>query len=539
MGTARHVALALRGLTLVAAAAVLACEPRAHRVAPRDSAAATTASDTVVRQVIRFVRRASAMQRATGMVRPLRALEPLDSILAIRVFDQRGAELSGVPVRWTLANAAGGAEIRPINTTTDSLGLSRVAFTPGRSASGQGPVAEVRGVGRIDFAITVQPSSIQVVADRTTFWSGEDEIVSAVLTDDAGNELPGGSLAWVTSDTSVLRVQSVDSLHARVTGLYAGSATLFGWIGTARGSTRLTVKPVVSGRFVTIDGGSIPEMKMEVGSGSSSDAVSVERGQFVKRVELPPEADVDIRATALSDASSFHPVRLRLRSQRELRDLRIVLVPRSWRVDAGEYQGQTLGIDAVRAMTPSSTGAPFWRLAPISGRGLRTLLGWRESDLPLRVAFDRRRSSERIDAADSIAFWTTVAQMQRDLGAALFVPADMSSDTGYTNFARIEISGQVAEGHTFVSWTQSGDINDGAIQFRHAATLREPGVVTHELLHLLGFGHSTAWPTISRPTGGREARLTPEDVAYVQLAMRLRHLQQQTGARPGLPIAQQ
>lgn len=495
------------------------------------------AQDTEVRKVYRFVRRASAMQRATGLVQPLRALEPLDSILAIRVFDQRGAELSGVQVRWTLVNTPG-AQLRPINTTTDSLGLSRVAFIPGRSASGQGPIAEVRGVGRIDFAITVQPKAIEVVPPKPAVWSGEDEVVGALLTDEAGNELPGGNVSWVTSDSTVLRVQSVDSAHARVTGLAAGSATLFAWIGTARGSTRLTVKPIVSGGFLTMDGRAAPEMRLEVGTGSASERVAIESGQFSKRVELPPEADVDVRAMPVGD-ESYHPVHLRVRSQRDLRDLRIVLIPRSWRIDAGTYLGQSSGVDAVRAMTPSTSGAPFWRLAPISGRGLRTLLGWRESDLPVHVAFDRRRSSERIEPADSVAFWAIVSQMQRDLGVTLFVPDDMSGDTTRVNFARIEITSQIAEGHTFVSWTQSGDINDGVIQFRHAATLRESGVVTHELLHLLGFGHSTSWPTISRPTGGREARLTLEDVAYVQLAMRLRQLQQRTGAKPGLPVAVQ
>jgi hypothetical protein len=525
---------------LLTVAAVLACERRPGRIAQRDTSAAT-APDTIVRYVVRVVRRPSAMQRVTGVVPVRRALEPLDSILAVRVFDQRGAELSGVQVRWALVNAGAGAQLRPINTRTDSLGVSRVAFTPGRSASPQGPIAEVKDVGRIDFAVTVPVSSIRVVAEKSVLWSDEESIVGAVLEDDAGRELAGGTLSWGTTDTTVLHIRRIDSLHASVTGVHAGGATLLGWLGTTRGSMHLSVRPVVAGRFVTMDGGPVPQLRMEIRSGSLRDSVSVQRGRFEKRVELPPETDVHVLAAPaarVGDAAS-HEVHLLLMSQRQLRDLRIALVPTSWRVDAGTYEGRSVAIDAARAMRRTASGAPFWRLAPVSGRGPRKILGWRERDLPLRIAFDRRRSGERIASDDSISFWSIAAQMERDLGATLFVPGDMRGDTSRADFVRIEITSQLADGHTFVSWDQSGDINAGVVQFRHAATLRDPHVVTHELLHLLGFGHSTSWTTVSRPIGGREQRLTPEDVAYVQLAMRLRRLQQETGARPGLPLAHQ
>src|SRR5687768_18401410 len=54
-------------------------------------------------------RQASAMQRVTGVLRPRHALERLDSVLAVRVYDARGAELAGVAVQWTLSNAGDGA----------------------------------------------------------------------------------------------------------------------------------------------------------------------------------------------------------------------------------------------------------------------------------------------------------------------------------------------------------------------------------------------------------------------------------------------
>ena len=190
-------------------------------------------------------------------------------------------------------------------------------------------------------------------------------------------------------------------------------------------------------------------------------------------------------------------------------------------------------------MHRTARGAPFWRLVPISGRGPRKVLGWRESEFPLRVAFNRSRSSEAITASDSAAFWAIARQMEQDLGASLFVPADMRGDTSASSLVSVEITAQATQGHTFVSWGQAGDASNGVMLFRQAATLHDPHVVTHELVHLLGFGHSTGWTTVAEAIGGHEQRLTPDDVAYIQLGMRLRHVQQETGARPGLPVAEQ
>jgi hypothetical protein len=315
------------------------------------------------------------------------------------------------------------------------------------------------------------------------------------------------------------------------------------WVGngTVRGTARLIVKPTIAGRFVTIDGTPSPPLRMEVRAADVRDSLPVANGtgRFSRRVELPLETEVDVRAAAQEDVSRYHTVHLRVAAQRELQDLRIALVPTSWRIDGGTYVGREMPIDAERAMRRTSRGSPFWRLAPISGRGPRKILGWPESDLPLHIAFNRARSSEQIMAEDSVQFWAIANQFERDLGASVFAPADMRGDTTRVNLVPVEIGAQGTEGHTFVSWGQPGDARDGVLLFRQAATLRNAHVVTHELVHLLGFGHSSSWTTVSEPLGGREPRLTPEDVAYIQLAMKLRRLQAETGARPGLPIAVQ
>jgi hypothetical protein len=461
----------------------------------------------------------------------------MDSLLVVRILDNRGAELPGAAVEWTLVHGGEGAQLRILNARTDSLGESRAAFTPGLLGDAQIVRASVRDVGAIEFAIVVAAVSIRITPRRTTLWAGDEEIVSAELRDYDGHLLPGGQLSWGTSDTSVLHVRSADAAHAAVTGRFAGSAALIGWIGAGkvRGSAQMIVRPVIGGRFVTLTGAAPPPVKMEVRSFDVRDSMSVENGVFSKRVELPFDAETDVLAQPEDDA--YHPVHVRVGRQRDLQNLRIALVPRSWRIDTGTYAGREVAIDAARAMRRTTSGAAFWRLVPISGKGPRRLLGWRESELPLHIAFNRARSRDAVTAEDSARFWSIAGQMERDLGMTLFVPADMRGDTTRRNFVLVELSAQASEGHTFVSWAQEGNAADGVLLFRQAATLRDPHVVTHELLHLLGFGHTSGWTTVAVAAGGRETRLTPEDVAYVQLAMRLRRFQQETGALPGLPVA--
>jgi hypothetical protein len=511
----------------------VACDRTTARIARADTAA-RPASDTVVRRVIRVYRRASAIQRVTGEVSALRAFVPLDSLLAVRVLDQRGAEMGGVRVAWSLSSPGDGAELRVINGRTDSLGVSSVAFTPGSTADPQSVVADVMNVGRITFRVTVPVASIRVIPARDTLWSGDADSVTTELRDAAAIPLSGGAVVWASSDTTVLRVPPAEGPRAHVVGRLAGSADVVAWIepGTVRGRARVRVKPVLSGRFVTLDSGVVPPMKVVVREGVTPDSLPVSEGRFAKRVEAG-YADLELRGEPRDDAR-YHPVRLRFSTPRALQEMTIALVPTRWRIAEGSYAGQEVLIDAVAALRRPSSGTPFWRLSP-SGRAPSTIVGWPETALPLRIAFNRERMRDTISAADSVEFWRIAGQMELDLGQRLFVPATLAEGSAAPGLVSVGIGTASGDGHTFVTWNESGDAYDGLVTFRTASMLRSAHVVTHELLHLIGFGHTTSWPTVSRPVAGTFPRLTPEDVAYAQVAMRLRRLQRQNGARPGLP----
>jgi hypothetical protein len=526
----RTFATALRAGQTAVLLAGLACERQRVAVAREE----TATQDTIVRRVVRVHRQASALQRVTGRTVALLAREPLDSVLAVRVLDQRGAELGNVPVSWSLASAGDGAELKILNARTDSLGISRARFTPGNSADEQAVLAEVAKVGRISFAFAVPPKTIHL-ADQT-LWSGDSALMTAELRDMAGTVLTGGAVVWATTDSFVVRADSRRD-HALLRGGLAGVASVVGWLepGTVRASARVRVKPVLNGRFIMLDGRDPPTMRAELRVGARRESLSVRAARFSARIEIPSGEEVTLLA-APDSGTVVHSVRLTITDQRALQNLTVTLVPVTWRIRGGSYDGQEVSIDARRALQRVEGTSAFWRLVPLSGQGPRKLLSWPTSNLPLQIAFNRRRSVDRVSAEDSIHFWRIAAQMERDLGRRFFAPAAMPEDSATADVIPVEIGSNLGAGHTFVSWNSAGDAFDAVLTFRSSTTLRDAHVVTHELLHLLGFGHTLGWPSVLRPSGGTEARVTATDVAYVQLALRLRHVQDSTGARPGLPL---
>ena len=418
----------------------------------------TVPTDTIVRRVVMLVRTPTMMQRVTPLVHPVKAGAALDQPLVIRVLDQRGVELAGVPVRWTQITAGEGARLRVLNPITDSLGESRATFVAGASADTQTVAAEVDSVGRIDFQLLVPLGSLRIVTTASSLRIGDSAEARAVLSDLAGARLSGGRPHWGSTDTMALLVQETAPGVAIVRARRPGRVDIAAW--TAGGK-------------------------------------------------------VQDRATVV----------VRYRGE-------VIAIPTVWRIDGGSYSGTEVPIDARAALgIPNASG--FWKRVPVTGRG-ETILAWPPSAYPLRIAFDRQRSSERVSAQDSVAFWAAADQLERDLGVDVFTPAtfERSRPEGTVS---VEIGSQYAEGHTFLVWNMQGDAYDGVVSLRHASTTQNAAVVTHELLHLLGFGHTSAWRTNMHPVTAGVARATPEDVAYAQLALHLRRRQARDDALPALP----
>lgn len=283
----------------------------------------------------------------------------------------------------------------------------------------------------------------------------------------------------------------------------------------------------------------------------SADADSA--GAFA--LAVPADADddsVEMRITAADPADRrFYPAVARLARTDLTRKPRFVLVPRLWTVRGGVFDGAKVDVRLDRAFEAdcrdcSSFYARRWLRGDRDPQGLAS---WPEKKFPLRVAFDRDYSAERITARDSAAFWGGVRGLEDDLGAHLFRPVPFSETLPQGDgpddviLVWIEPTMRFAGLGNTVSGAP-GNISYGSVQFKHASLLAGPnvnGLVGHEMLHTLGIGHTCAWPSVmadaTRCPSLKTETLTPDDVAHAQLFLRVSALRREHGARWGIEAA--
>ena len=89
-------------------------------------------------------------------------------------------------------------------------------------------------------------------------------------------------------------------------------------------------------------------------------------------------------------------------------------------------------------------------------------------------------------------------------------------------------------GITFITYDGRGDVFDATIAIRSAMLLSDPRIITHELLHALGFGHAAGWVSVMSTAYQSVPRATAADVAYAQLFYRLRRAHVEQRATHGI-----
>ncbi|MGA2598421.1 MAG: putative Ig domain-containing protein [Bryobacteraceae bacterium] len=122
--------------------------------------------------------------------------------LTIRVTDEAGIPVSGVPVSWSIApqDAQLGTLNQPVNQT-DSNGLATANFIgsaiqPGASFA-QAVLNAATSVGTVSFTVTVVPTPPSVLFNAPTFSSG------FTVTGPGGTTLPGAVVAVVEAQSGI------------------------------------------------------------------------------------------------------------------------------------------------------------------------------------------------------------------------------------------------------------------------------------------------------------------------------------------------
>lgn len=228
-----------------------------------------------------------------------------------------------------------------------------------------------------------------------------------------------------------------------------------------------------------------------------------------------------------AEGARYFGARVVVTSARIDREIRVLLIPRQWSIQNGRYAGSVVPIDrdAVVRRAPEHPG--FGRV-----RGER-VLGWVPGSYPLPVVL-RHDDGSRISADDSTAFWSAARGVEEAIGARLFRPVMDTTLANRIYPVDVRVDPRISmAGITFVGWAADGNIFDASVRFHSTVEIRTPGIVEHELMHVLGFGHTAAWPSAmgERATG---RSITAEDVGYAQLLMRVHDLQEDSLVVGGL-----
>lgn len=326
-----------------------------------------------------------------------------------------------------------------------------------------------------------------------------------------------------------------------------------GSLAAGRVAAQEVVRTLVTGRVIAAGGGDVRGVRVLARAGELADSTEADStGHFAVALAAPFVADSVELWVGAGDSAAYHPARVRLGAAEASREQAIVLVPLRWRIRAGRFAGQEVDVRLARAFAPPCASCSgFYRALRVAGDSGRTgLQGWPAERFPLRVAFDREWNGERVTAGDSAAFWREAGELEDALGADLFRPATYADavpreeggpDDAILVWFDPDMKGIGGIG-TAVS--NGADIGYGDLRLNRRALLEEasaPGLVSHELMHTLGFGHTCAWRSVvadvRRCPWLRAPAATEEDVAYAELAAEIRALLRSHPHRWGLEAA--
>jgi hypothetical protein len=301
------------------------------------------------------------------------------------------------------------------------------------------------------------------------------------------------------------------------------------------------------GRLVSADGAPTTGVQVRVRSGAFADSAAADgTGRFAIAV---PAGSEPVAVRVGGGTSGFYAASARVPRAEMALEQGFVLVPRRWKVGAGRYAGMMVDVDLESAFHPSCSGCPAFlhfrggRLSASRGR----TMAWPAEHLPLRVAFDRdREGGPQLTAHDSASFWRWAGVLEATVGMPMFRPVAYANalpdEEGPGDVVLVRADPSLTDaGLTTVVAGENG-IGYAAVRFQRAALLSDPTgqVVSHELLHIVGVGHTCSWPSVMAPlscVGMRRDEPTPQDVAHVQLLLRMGELQRDPGLRFGLEEA--
>ena len=289
------------------------------------------------------------------------------------------------------------------------------------------------------------------------------------------------------------------------------------------------------GRVIPADGGSLDGVHVvAVDARGTYEALIDSSGVFVGAFTAPPVGRVTLRVFSDFTSPRYHPSVITLGPGVPATPARVVLVPTTWHIRGGAFDGREVRVDPVRATMRSGDGPGFWRLTrrgALAGRAVT----WSSDSLPVRLAFRHERGDPPITTSDSVGFWERAMEVERLIGRSLFRPASFEEVEAGGDGILVTIDRRMsAAGRTFITYDQGGRIYEALVTVAQREYLGQSRIATHELMHAIGFGHTSAWPSVMGANTGAINSPSVEDVAYAQLYYAIARLQREREAPFGI-----
>ena len=288
---------------------------------------------------------------------------------------------------------------------------------------------------------------------------------------------------------------------------------------------------LLTGRLVALDCQPVTGVRVIVHWTATSamldvaDTLAVDStGRFGALVRDVGADSIRLRIDA-SGESPYYTASFVVPKARATEEIRVLLVPRRWTIRRGRFTGATVSIDPANALRRVPGHGSFGRVAA------SRIVGWLPGSFPIPIVFQPYRGRS-ISSSDSIAFWQAARDVEEAIGGRFFVP--WNDTTMHDGIFPVDVHidpRTPGSGLAFVSYDRDGNIFEGSIRFRGSPEMHLPGVVAHELMHILGFGHTLAWPSAMNARATTNYGVTADDVAYAQLLMTVHEME-----RDGLVI---
>jgi uncharacterized protein YjdB len=414
--------------------------------------------------------------------------------------DSAGNVLSGRTITWSSSNSA----VASVSTTGLVVAVAPGTVTITATSEGRSDSAVITVTNASGPTVSVTPSPMLVAIAGTAQ-------VTAVARDASGAPIPGQTVTFTSSDASIASV----SATGVVTGVRAGVVTITATAQSISGTTNVSVvaPTPLAGRVVTADGGAPGTLRFTAQTGAGAGAQSFSAamdatGAFTLSAPLAaqPADSVDLVIDVASGTRTYRPIDARVPASRAAAvSARPMLIPRTSTFTSTTYGATSQVVSLQQAFTRVCSDDANANCNSFFPQVWKTLVPlWSEADLPVPLAFNRPASTGAITDADSVALWTVIRQMEADIGRSLFKPATLSDLTppdanGYSQKAvLVSIDNTLAgfAGYTNWIWDSSQNMLAAKSRILTSSFLSNRSLITHELLHALGFHHTCAWPTV-------------------------------------------